>query len=132
MTPDQLRELAEEGRTWLLDNDRGIFSIACGRCNAPFEYESQAVAAPAEWYGLLKDSADLAETRDVLADVLDALQSAYELADHLDTCARRLFGGKCTCPLAKLLRDVSDVRVRVRELPGLSAVTLAADQDSAQ
>lgn len=131
MTPEQLRELAEEGRAWLLDNDRGMFSITCGRCNAPFEHERQAVAAPNEWYGLLKDSADLAETRDVLADTLDALEGLYALADHTPSCARKLFGTACTCSLSKALRAVSDLRVRVRDLPGLSPVTLATDRDSA-
>lgn len=42
-----------EQRQWLEDYEADLFHIACLRCGAPFKHEHYAIAAPAEWFGMV-------------------------------------------------------------------------------
>lgn len=43
----------QENRDWLAGFQNDLFDVRCQRCRAPFQHSGYAVAAPAEFYGLL-------------------------------------------------------------------------------
>lgn len=43
-----------EMREWLDDFAQDMFNVTCQRCSAPFQASGYAVAAPAEFYGILE------------------------------------------------------------------------------
>lgn len=59
-----------EMREWLDDFAQDMFNVACLRCNAPFQADGYAVAAPAEFYGILDWVREAADEIDRLRQVL--------------------------------------------------------------
>lgn len=47
-----------EQRQWLEDYEADLFHIACQRCGHPFKDGQYAIAAPAEWFGVIESLRD--------------------------------------------------------------------------